>query len=97
MCGTAYMWKSEEDLQELVLFSHLEGLGAHTQVARLGSGQLYQLSHHTGFRTLISKTRIESSTQKERECNAKLSNAKQRIVQSFYSGSEMLLLWVVIK
>lgn len=67
MCGTAYMWKSEDIFQELGLFFNHVSPGAQTQVARSESRHFYQLICLTGLRTLISKAKSEPPLLRKRE------------------------------
>lgn len=45
MRGTEHVWRSGDNVKELVLSFHQVGPGARTQVMKLGGKRLYPLSH----------------------------------------------------
>lgn len=47
---TVYVWRSEDNVEELVLSFHYMGSGDQTQDIRLGSKPLYPLSRLAGPR-----------------------------------------------
>lgn len=48
MCAIMHLWRSEDNLQKLIL-SYCMDSGTQTQVLRLGGKFLYLLSHLAGF------------------------------------------------
>lgn len=98
--ATAHMWRSQDMVQESMLFFHCVVPGAWIQVIKLGSKHLHLLSQLTGLRWGILKRNSEAN--RLRRSDELLSKLRTFAIQMTFPAKRLLeeghgIKWIIQK